>query len=88
MAIQTLSRARDAARAVREFNANHPIGQRVRFWNGVREGSGLVGNTYQPAFALGGHTACVWIRPGARGPIALTHVEPIVDPIVDGAPAA
>lgn len=79
MAIKTLSRARDAERWVREFNACYRVGQRVRFWNGAREGSGLEGNTFQPAFVLGGHTACVWIRPGARGPIALTRVEPIVE---------
>jgi len=77
MALKTLGRARDAARLAREFNARHRIGQRVRFWNGVREGNGLEGCTTTEAFVLGGHTAVVFIRPGARGCIALTHVEPI-----------
>jgi hypothetical protein len=51
---------------------------RVRFWTGLKEGDGVLGNTWSPAELLGGHTPVVYVRELSgknRGAIALTHVE-------------
>lgn len=73
-------REREAAeRAVAAWNATYRVGQRARFWKGERRGepSGE-GEIYNEATVLGGHTAVAWIE-GARGCVALSHVEVIVE---------
>lgn len=57
-----------------EFNQKYPVGTRVRYWTGLREGEGRVGKTRSAAEVLSGHTAVVWVE-GCRGCVALTHVE-------------
>lgn len=56
------------------WNRKHPVGTSVRYWRGVREGTGADGRTRSEASVLGG-TAVVWIT-GCSGCIALTHVDP------------
>lgn len=58
------------------FNADYPVGQRVRYWQGRREGEGKIGKTRTEAQVLGGHSAVVWLEE-CSGAIALTHIEPI-----------
>ena len=60
---------------VDQFNAMYPIGTMVRYWRGVREGDGRLGQTTSEAFLLGGHTPVVLID-GCSGSVALSHVEP------------
>lgn len=64
-------------RQVAEWNAQHPVGTRVRYWRGERKGepSGE-GITHSPATVLGGHTAVAWIE-GCSGCVALSHVEAV-----------
>lgn len=62
-------------RAVDAFNQRAPAGTNVRFWTGLREGEGRVGQVLAPgAFILSGHTPVVMLA-GARGCIALSHVS-------------
>lgn len=61
---------------VKAFNQAHPIGSRVRYWTGLREGPGEISTTTTEAQLLSGHTAVVWLE-GARGCIALSHIEPV-----------
>lgn len=68
------------------FNRQYPIGTKVRYWRGIREGAGLEGFTKSEAAILGGHSAVVWIA-GCSGCIALTHVEPL-DPPAEAVHAA
>lgn len=70
-----VKRARNL-KVVDEFNAAHPVGTRVRYWRGVREGEGAVGQTPCEAWLLGGHSPVVRIT-GTSGAIALTHVQPL-----------
>lgn len=56
------------------FNAAHPVGTRVRFWTGLREGEGKVSTTRSDAQALSGHTAVVWLT-GVSGCVSLSHVQ-------------
>lgn len=58
-----------------KWNKTFPVGTRVRYWTGVREGVGKVSTTKTEADLLGGHTAVVWIE-GESGCVALSHVEP------------
>jgi hypothetical protein len=60
----------------RKFNQRFPIGTRVRYWIGRREGSGQVSATRTEAQVLGGHTAVVWVE-GRSECFALSHVEPL-----------
>jgi len=62
---------------VAHWNESHPVGTPVRFWAGVREGDGKVGETRGPASVLGGRTAIVWVA-GCGSCVALTHVDPEV----------
>jgi hypothetical protein len=62
--------------AVAKFNELNPVGTAVRFWPGPKQGEGLTGTISDPATVLGGHTAVAWID-GARGCIAISHVERI-----------
>lgn len=64
----------------KDFNRCYPVGTRVRYWRGAREGQGLIGFTRYPAEVLGGHTPVVWIC-GCSGCIALSHVEPLDAPL-------
>lgn len=61
---------------VRKWNKSFPIGTKVRYWTGVREGIGNISTTRTEAQFLGGHTPIVWIE-GVSGCVALSHVEPI-----------
>lgn len=63
-------------RAVEAFNKANPIGTKVYFWPGVREGEGRPSWTRSQAHLLGGHTPVVWVE-GYASCIALTHVEAI-----------
>ncbi len=59
---------------VDRFNAARPVGTRVRYWTGLREGEGRVSTTRFPAQLLSGHTDVVWMV-GEAGCVALSHVE-------------
>jgi hypothetical protein len=59
-------------KAVAAWNAKHPIGTKVYYWSGVREGAGREGVTYTEAQILGGHTAGVYLE--KCGFMALSHV--------------
>jgi len=58
------------------FNEKCPVGARVRYWTGLREGEGVESTTRSEAQALGNHTAVVWVE-GHSSCISLSHVEPI-----------
>lgn len=58
------------------WNAAHPIGTRVRYWTGLREGDGVESVTRSRASVLGGHTVVVWVD-GQGACIALSHVEAV-----------
>ena len=82
-----LKRAATAAKATtlagkeeiaERFNKNCPVGTKVRFWRGVREGEGQCGTVRFPAEVLSGHTPVVWVVE-TTGCIALTHVEKVDD---------
>lgn len=60
---------------VAKWNERFPVGTQVRYWTGVREGSGKVSVTRSEAEVLSGHTAVVWIK-DVSGCVALSHVEP------------
>ena len=64
----------EAQEAVDAWNAAHPVGVPVRYWTGLRSGSGFLSRTRAPASVLGGHTAVVWVV-GESACIALTHVK-------------
>lgn len=70
------AREPDPAARVDARNRLYPEGRAVRYWTGVREGSGLTGHTRSRAEVLGGHTAVVWVT-GHGACIALTHVQPV-----------
>ena len=72
IARSTLSVEALAARWNRQF----PVGTRVRYWTGVREGVGRVSVTRSEAEVLGGHSAVVWVE-GHSGCIGLSHIEPM-----------
>lgn len=61
-------------KVVDRFNERAPVGTRVCYWTGVREGDGKEGVVSHPATILGGHTPVAWIDT-SRGCVALTHVE-------------
>jgi hypothetical protein len=63
-------------RLVDKFNDQFPVGTKVRYWRGVREGIGKEGVTNHAATLLSGHTAVAWID-GCSGCVSLSHVEPI-----------
>lgn len=58
------------------WNRRFPVGTRVRYWTGAREGVGKESVTRTEAEALSGHTAVIWLE-GVVGCVALTHVEPL-----------
>lgn len=64
------------ATLVRKWNERFPVGTRVRYWTGLREGIGKTGLTETQAQLLSGHTAVVWVE-GCSGCVALSHVEQI-----------
>ena len=57
-----------------EFNRRVPVGTRVCYWPGIRDGLGILSQTRTPAQVLGGHTPVVWVE-GRTDCIALSHVE-------------
>jgi hypothetical protein len=59
-----------------KWNRRFPVGTRVRYWTGVREGLGKVSKTRTVAQVLEGHTAVVWLEDHIAC-VALSHVEPI-----------
>jgi hypothetical protein len=71
-----LPRGAEASATVEAWNARHPVGTRVRYWTGLREGEGVESATRSRASVLGGHTAVVWVE-GEAACNALTHVEAI-----------
>ena len=70
---------------VDRFNNQFPVGTKVEYWRGIREGEGKIGFIKSRAEILSGHTPVVWIA-GCSGCIALSHVRPLDKP-VDGAKA-
>ncbi|WP_232676708.1 DUF1643 domain-containing protein [Nocardioides sp. R-C-SC26] len=63
--------------AAAEFNAKHPVGTRVRYWPGAREGEGIVSTTRTTAWVVGGQPVVSVL--GYAGGIALTHIQPITE---------
>lgn len=59
-----------------DFNKQYPVGQKVRYWKGLRHGDGEVSRTRTEARVLSGHTAVVWVE-GYPACIALNHIEAI-----------
>ncbi len=65
-----------AAKEAEEFDKRYPIGTRVKFWSGLKEGEPTsVGKTCHVATVVCG-TAVAWIDT-ARSCHAITHVEAI-----------
>ncbi len=61
-------------RAADAWNAAHPVGTVVRYWNGPREGAPTgEAPTRAPAAVMSGHVS-VWIV-GCVGSVSLSHVE-------------
>jgi hypothetical protein len=58
---------------VENFNLKHPVGTKVRYYSGVKDGKPSEGKTSGPADLLGGHTPVVFVE--GVGAIALTHIE-------------
>lgn len=56
------------------WNATNPVGTRVRYWTGLREGPGVESSTRSEALALSPEHASVWVD-GHTSCIALSHVE-------------
>lgn len=67
--------AAKAAKEAAEFNDRYPVGTKVRYWPGLREGEGIEGHTRSIAWEVCG-TAVVKCT-GRAGGIALSHVEPV-----------
>lgn len=67
--------------AAEAWNRAHDVGIPVRYWPGLHEGDGIESTTRSLATVLGGHTAVVWVE-GRPDCIALSHVEPKVEPRV------
>lgn len=61
-------------RLVEAWNDKHPVGTRVLYWMGRREGTGYESRTSTRAQLLSGHTAVVWVE-GHSACIALSHIE-------------
>jgi len=62
---------------VAEWNRNHPVGTRVRYWKGFKAGPPTgEAATRTPAELLGGSTAVVWLD-GVGACIAVSHIEPV-----------
>lgn len=56
------------------FNKKCPVGGKVRYWTGLREGEGVESTTRSEAQAIGNHTAVVWVE-GHSACITLSHIE-------------
>ncbi len=70
------TRAELAQREADVFNAAHPIGTRVRYWSGVKEGEPTgIGEIHHAATVVSEH-ACAWIK-GAGSCHSISHVEAI-----------
>lgn len=72
-----IDRSTEEELLARDFNDAHPVGTRVRYWPGVREGRGRESVTRTPAWAIAG-AALVSVE-GFPGGISLTHVEVLGD---------
>jgi hypothetical protein len=64
-----------AKRIVDDFNRRVPVGTLVQYGTGSRNGQGAMGVTTTDARLLGS-TPIVFVE-GARGCIALTHIDPV-----------
>lgn len=59
-----------------EWNARHPVGTRVRYWRGLREGTPSgEGAVRYPAQILCDHVSA-WIE-GCVGCVSITHIEAV-----------
>ncbi|HEV7674461.1 MAG TPA: hypothetical protein VGQ12_08020 [Candidatus Angelobacter sp.] len=58
---------------VENFNLKYPVGTRVLYRCGMRDGKPSEGKTCGLAEVMGGHTPVVFVE--GVGAIALTHVE-------------
>lgn len=61
------------------FNEKHPVGSIVEVAPGTTDGRWLRATVNYPAQVMSGHTPVVYVRDGARGSIALSHVRPMVE---------
>lgn len=68
--------SRSPEKQAHEFNRLFPVGTKVRYWRGAREGLGRETVTRSKARVLSGHTAVVLLE-GVSDCIALSHVEPL-----------
>jgi hypothetical protein len=75
MTTKIMTERLDLREKINRFNKDNPVGSRVRYWTGVREGDGILSKVRAPAEILGNHTAVVWVD-GRSDCIALTHVQP------------
>lgn len=55
------------------WNAAHPVGTRVRYWTGLREGRGELGEVRAPARAVCGHVVA-WLDT-YHSCVAVSHIE-------------
>lgn len=70
------SRRRELAERAREkFNSSVPLGSKVLYWPGLREGEGTTAETRSEAVLMSDH-ASVWVT-GYASSISLTHIEVI-----------
>jgi hypothetical protein len=57
------------------WNAAHPVGTQVRYWTGLREGEGVIGEVRHPAQVMADHVSA-WVT-GHPACIAITHIEAV-----------
>lgn len=69
-----VSRLARARAEVEAFNARYPVGTRVRYWRGTKQGPPSGEGAVRYAAAVVSDTASVWIE-GCSGCMALSHVE-------------
>lgn len=57
-----------------DFNTQHGIGDRVRYWTFLREGEGKIGTLRTEATILSSNNVVVWLNEEA-GCVSISHVE-------------
>lgn len=55
------------------WSAGHPVGTPVRYWSGLREGAGALGEVSHPAQVVSNHVSA-WVT-GHAACIAISHIE-------------
>ena len=72
------ARIRNAGRQAEEFNRDHPVGSRVRYYPIRRRAEHLDTETTSPAWALPSGYAVVSVR-GISGGVSLDHIEVLTE---------